>query len=263
MPIGTANSNPLLDSRAYEIELADGNIEILRANVIAENLFAQVDDDGQRFQLLDEISDHRIEKDAYRGDDAFIEDKKGRKHLRKSYRGWSLLVSWKDGSTNWVKLKDLANSDPIETAEYAVNNKIHLEPALSWWTSVVLRKRDRIISKVKTKYWARTHKYGIRIPKSIEDAKRVDAQNGDTLWQDAVREEMTKINPALEAIERSVDDYIGYQRITGHMIFDIKPSEGFRRKAQYVASGHKTSSPAKVLLTLLLLLGILFELFCL
>jgi hypothetical protein len=245
-PIGTANSNPLLDSRAYEIELADGNIEILRANVIAENLFAQVDDDGQRFQLLDEISDHRKEDDAYLGDDAFVEDKKGRKHLRKSYRGWSLLVSWKDGSTNWVKLKDLVNSNPIETAEYAVNNKINLEPAFSWWTPSVLRKRDRIVSKVKAKYWARTHKYGILIPKNMEDAKRIDERNGDTIWQDAVREEMTKINPALVTIEGNVDDYVGYQRITGHLIFDIKPSEGFRRKARYVAGGHKTSSPTSI-----------------
>ena len=57
---------------------------------------------------------------------------------------------------------------------------------------------------------------------------------------------MTKINPGLEAIEGNVDDYIGYQRITGHMIFDIKPSEGFRRKARYVAGGHKTSSPASI-----------------
>ena len=37
-------------------ELADGNVETLRANVIAKNLFAQLDDDGQRFQLLDEIT---------------------------------------------------------------------------------------------------------------------------------------------------------------------------------------------------------------
>jgi hypothetical protein len=28
-PIGTAHSNPLLDSRAYEVELADGNVETL------------------------------------------------------------------------------------------------------------------------------------------------------------------------------------------------------------------------------------------
>jgi hypothetical protein len=61
-----------------------------------------------------------------------------------------------------------------------------------------------------------------------------------------VQEEMAKINPALDSIDGNVDDYIGYQCITGHLIFDIKPSEGFRRKAQYVAAGHKTRSPASI-----------------
>ena len=101
--------------------------------MIAENLFAQLDDDGQRLQLLDEITDHRMEDDAYRGDDAYISDWKGKKHLRKSYRGWSLLVAWKDGSTNWVKFKDMAISNPIDTAEYALNNKLNQEPAFSWF----------------------------------------------------------------------------------------------------------------------------------
>lgn len=245
-PILRANANPLLDSREYEIELADGNTEILRANVIAENLFAQVDEDGQRFQLLDEITDHRMEDDAYRGEDAYVSDKRGKKHLRKSYRGWSLLFLWKDGSTNWVKLKDIANSNPIETAEYANNNKLSDEAAFSWWTPFVIRKRDRIISKVKSKYWGRTHKYGIKIPKSMDDARRIDGENKNTLWQDAVKEEMTKIIPALDKIDKNVDEYVGYQRITGHLIFDIKPSEGFRRKARYVAAGHKTDSPASI-----------------
>jgi hypothetical protein len=58
-------------------------VETLRANVIAENLFAQLDDDGQKFQLLDKIIDHRMDSDAYCGDDAYISDRKGKKHLRK------------------------------------------------------------------------------------------------------------------------------------------------------------------------------------
>jgi hypothetical protein len=80
--------------------------------MIAENLFAQLDDDGQRFQLLDETTDHRMEDDACHGDDAYISNRKGKKHLRKSYREWSLLVAWKDDSTNWIKLKDIVNSNP-------------------------------------------------------------------------------------------------------------------------------------------------------
>ena len=49
LPIGTANDNPILDSRLYEVEYADGHKEALAANTIAENMFAQVDDEGHCF----------------------------------------------------------------------------------------------------------------------------------------------------------------------------------------------------------------------
>jgi hypothetical protein len=40
--------------------------------------------------------------------------------------------SWKDHSTNWVKLKDMKNAYPIEVTEYAIANKIHEELAFTW-----------------------------------------------------------------------------------------------------------------------------------
>ena len=52
-PIGKAHKNPLLDSRQFEVEYIDGTTEILSANIIAENILAQVDDQGQRQLLLD------------------------------------------------------------------------------------------------------------------------------------------------------------------------------------------------------------------
>jgi len=39
---------------------------------------------------------------------------------------------------------------------------------------------------------------------------------------------------------------VGYQEITVHMIFDIKLSENFCRKARLVADGHKTETPSSV-----------------
>ena len=58
-PIGKPNMNPILDSRQYEVEFLNGDTEILTANTIAENLLAQVDEEGHRQMLLDEIIDHR------------------------------------------------------------------------------------------------------------------------------------------------------------------------------------------------------------
>jgi hypothetical protein len=58
-----------------------------------------------------------------------------------------------------LPLKDLKYSNPIETAEYAVSNKIADEPTF-----------DRYISKVKTQYWKRAHKYGIALPHLVKEA---------------------------------------------------------------------------------------------
>ena len=46
LPIGTASENPILDPRMYEVEYLDGYKTAMAANAIANNLFAQVDQDG-------------------------------------------------------------------------------------------------------------------------------------------------------------------------------------------------------------------------
>ena len=86
-----------------------------------------------------------------------------------------------DGSSDWIALKDLKESYPIQVADYATNNQIEDEPAFAWWVPYVLEKQKRILKKVKSKYWQRTHKYGIRIPRTIEEAIQIDRENGNTL----------------------------------------------------------------------------------
>ena len=130
---------------------------------------------------------------------------------------------------------------PIQTAEYAVQARIAEEPAFAWWVAYTLKKRNRVIAKVKSKYWIRTHKFGIKVPKTVDEARKLDAENGNTLWWDAIMKEMKNVRPAFEVWEKSADEISpGYQQIKCHLIFDIKMGENFRRKAQFVAGGHMT-----------------------
>ena len=62
--IGKQHSNPLMDTRAYDCELGDGTVYRYTANVIAENIFAQCDDEGRRLAILQEITDHRRDNTA-------------------------------------------------------------------------------------------------------------------------------------------------------------------------------------------------------
>ena len=51
-PVGTENKNPLLNTRAYELEYMDRTSEILTANIIAEHILSQVDEEGHRQLML-------------------------------------------------------------------------------------------------------------------------------------------------------------------------------------------------------------------
>ena len=108
-----------------------------------------------------------------------------------------------------------------------------------------MKKRNRILAKVRSKYWLRSHKFGIRIPKSVEEAKEVDNQNGNTLWLDAICKEMRNVRQAFEVFEGTKDQLpTGYQFMKCPMIFDVKFGVNFRRKARLVAGGHMTETPA-------------------
>ena len=118
--------------------------------------------------------DHKKDSTAIPMSEGTVTSVNGTKRNKVTTSGWQLLILWKDGSTSWEKLKNLKASNMIEVAEYAVANRIAEEPAFNWWVPHVLRKRNRIISKVKPKYWRTTHKFGIRLPHSVEEALEID-----------------------------------------------------------------------------------------
>ncbi len=100
---------------------------------------------------------------------------------------------------------------------------------------------------MKSKYWQRTHKYGIRIPKTVQEALAIDKQNGNTLWWDAICKEMRNVRPAFEKWEKKEGDLPpAYQKIKCHFIFDIKMGENFRQKARLEANGNETETPASL-----------------
>ena len=182
-----------MDSRVYEVEYLDGHKASLAANTIAVNMFAQVDDEGKRSVLLDSIADHRVNGDQLLLDDAFITSKNGDKRRKQTTKGWEILLQWKDGSTTWETMKDVKESYPVQLAEYSHDKRIATQPAFAWWVPHVLHKKSRIVSKVKSKYWTKHHKYGIKMPKTVEEAIALDRENGNDLWQDAICTEMKNV----------------------------------------------------------------------
>ena len=104
-----------------------------------------------------------------------------------------------------------------------------------------------MVSKVKSQYWRTTHKFGIKVPKSVEEAYRIDRETGTDFWERAIQKEMARIKEAMKLFDGTLDDakthLVGYQMIRCHMIFDVK-MEGLTRKARFVAGGIPQRPPS-------------------
>ena len=208
-----------------------------------------MDDEGLQYLLLQEITDHRKGNSVVPISEGTVRSANGTERPKVTTQGWELLVQWKDGSVSWEKLKDLKESNPVEVAEYAVANRIVEEPAFAWWVPHTLRRRNRIISRVKSRYWRTRHKVGIRLPHSVKEALEIDQATGTDFWRKALNKEMSKVKVAWEARDGitpddvrngKVLDLIGFQEIGCHVVFDVKMD--FTRKARFVAGGHTTEA---------------------
>jgi hypothetical protein len=190
---GKASANPILDTRTYNFEFPDSRREEYTANVIAENMYAQCDEEGNQFIMLQDIVGHKT--DGHPVERTYMYIKFGRnKQTRKTTKDWHLCVEWKDGTTSWERLADLKESNPVEVADYATTKNLHDDPDFAWWVPHVTKKRSRIVTAVTKRYHKRTHKFGIQVPKTWDEAVKLDEENCNTLWQDAIIKEMNNVH---------------------------------------------------------------------
>lgn len=240
--MGSYNDNPILNSIVYDVEFPDGQVKEYSANVIAENMLSQVDPNGYTKRLMKDIIDYRKDPTtAVPMEDKYLITRTGQKRLRKTTQGWDLLVSWKDGTESWVKLAALKHSYPVELAEFAKARGLASEPAFAWWVPNTIRRRNAILSAVKSRMLRKTHKYGIEVPTSVEKAYDLDKTNGNTLWADALRMEMHNVGVAFEVLEDGEKAPKGWNKVSGHIVWDVKMD--FTRKARWVLDGHKCPDP--------------------
>jgi hypothetical protein len=104
------------------------------------------------------------------------------------------------------------------------------------------KKMNRLIrqSKLKSAKTATRIKFGVKVPRNYKEATAFDEANGNTLWTDSIKTEMSQIYE----FETFESQGLGKRFLTGHsnikvwMIFDVKQSG--RRKARLVCGGHLT-----------------------
>ncbi|MGH7954399.1 MAG: hypothetical protein ACREOZ_00405 [Gloeomargaritales cyanobacterium] len=113
--IGAQNTNPLSDTREYVITFPDGKEECHVMNTLAQALYSQIDEYGNKYYIFDDIIGHKRGKGG-----------------RGRTKGWLLEVLWNDGTTTWETLSSMKESHMVYVARYAVANQLEKEPAFSF-----------------------------------------------------------------------------------------------------------------------------------
>ena len=90
-----------------------------------------------------------------------------------------------------------------------------------------------------------TYKYGIKVPRNVEEALEIDKVTSTSFWWLAIEKEMLNVK---QAFEFQLDDKpvpVGYKWILLQMIFNVKIN--FMCKARLVARGHLTHPPTTLI----------------
>ena len=93
---------------------------------------------------------------------------------------------------------------------------------------------------------AKTHKYGIQLPKSVKEAYGLNEENKNNLWRKGMEEEVLKVKAEVAELTTSPENLFRYKEKYLRMIFHIKLGENSRRKSRLFAGGHKKKPPSLI-----------------
>ncbi len=169
------------------------------------------------------------------------------------YKGssYNVLIEWENGEITAEPLNVIASDDPVTCAIYAKENNLLDVPGWKRFKSIAKRHKKfvRLVNHAKLRSYntAPRYKYGFEIPRDYAHAMRLDEQNKNTKWKDAVALELLQIQEyetfkdlGHKSVGRPPQ---GYKKIRVHLVFDVK-HDG-RHKARLVADGHLTDIPTE------------------
>ena len=81
----------------------------------------------------------------------------------------------------------------------------------------------------------------------MDEAIKIDVENGNTFWQDSIAwQEMTNNFIAFNQSDGNISDLVGYDEISGHLLFDVKLLKNFQRKSCFCADRYKVETLASI-----------------
>ncbi|MGH7954585.1 MAG: reverse transcriptase domain-containing protein [Gloeomargaritales cyanobacterium] len=119
-------------------------------------------------------------------------------------------------------------------------NKLLAKATIKNCTATV-RKSKRVMRELRTS--GKKYQFGIEVPKSVAHALKLDQENKNHRWRDAMTKEMKAMedNEVFEILDENKQPPKGYTKIPLIMIFTVKQDGTY--KARLVAGGHVTGPP--------------------
>ena len=159
---------------------------------------------------------------------------------------FNVMIEWENGEITTEPLQATAKDDLVTCAIYARENDLLNTPGWKQFKSIAKRKKvfTRMVNQAKLRSFntAPRFKNGYEVPRTYEQAVRLDEKNNNTKWQDAAALEREQINEYHVFIDKGHHTKnaapSGFKKIRVHFIFDVK-HDG-RHKARLVADGHLT-----------------------
>ena len=93
----------------------------------------------------------------------------------------------------------------------------------------------------QTFHQKKNHKYGIELPKTVEEAIKIDTNNGKNLCWDAIYKEILNVGIYFELIYEVEKLPPGCNKVSGHLVFDVNID--FTKKLRWFLDGYKTPYP--------------------
>ena len=108
-----------------------------------------------------------------------------------------MKVKWTDGSITWEPLALMVASDPVTLAAYAKEHELMELPG--WKKLKKIARRAKVLmrmvnaNKRAQRYNAVVYKFGVRLPRNVKEARRLDEENDNSLWADAIATELGQL----------------------------------------------------------------------
>ena len=168
---------------------------------------------------------------------------------------YNVMVEWESGEITYEPLALISKDDPITCAVYAKKHDLldttgwkHLKRYAKTSKRLIRAVKQSRIRQVRA---SARYQHGFQVPRDYNDAMRLDKENGNTQWQDAMDLELTQIHEykvfkdtgkaRFHNGKAVIPD--GYQKIRVHFVYAVKHDGRF--KARLVADGHLTKEPVE------------------